>query len=232
MAAKIKRPSRWYPRTCDLTMENNITQEELRKMEAELRRLINLSSLTSAPLESDFNEVIKQWQKDRKSQFWSRMAIRCLCAAIEARLFILRRMAEKMAPLGGVQFEPEETEILTEERIVEKNGAKTKKPKWLPFQDSVKESFRLFAKATGATIKIDYGVGGYTALCKTFELRNRLMHPKSPFDVEVRIRDIETVDQAIAWFNRTFKHTVDECQAFIDKRVEAERKSKAGPKTI
>jgi hypothetical protein len=210
-------------------MDNKATQEDLRKMEAALGKLIRHSSLTMLPLEADWNETIKRWQQGRKSQFWSRMAIRCLCAAIEARLFIFRKMAEKMAPLGGMQFEPDETEILTEERIVVRNGVQTKQPKRLPFPESVKESFRLFVKATGATLKINYGVAGYSALCKTFEVRNRLMHPKSPFDVEVKGQDVETAEQGILWFNKTYIDMVDRCQTHLDQTVEATKKSKSGP---
>jgi hypothetical protein len=179
-------------------MDNQPNQEDLKKREAELRKLIRYSSLTTAPLESDWKETIKRWQQDRTSQFWSRVAVRCLCAAIEARLFTFRKMAEQMAPLGEVRFESEEIEILTEQRIVVINGVQTIKPKWLPFPTSLKESFRLFAKATGATIKTDYGVVGFEALCSTFDLRNRLMHPKKPFDVQVDAQDIETAEQGIA----------------------------------
>jgi hypothetical protein len=128
-----------------------------------------------------------------------------------------------------VQFETEEKEILTEERIVVKNRVQTKQSKRLPFSDSVKESFRLFTKAIGATIKIDYGGSGYSALCKTFEVRNRLMHPKSPFDVEVKAQDIETAEQAINWFNKTYIDMVDKCQTHLDQTVEAMKNSKGGP---
>ena len=159
------------------------------------------------------------------------MAIRSLCAAIEARLFIYRKVAEQMAALGGVEFEAAEKEILSEERIVVRNGMQTKQPKWLPIPDSVKESFRLFAKATGATITIDCGVSGYSALRKTFEVRNRLMHPKSPFDVAVKVQDIETAGQAIDWFNSTHADTIDKCLAHIAQTVKAARNSTPGQTT-
>src|SRR5947209_13725640 len=90
--------------------------EDLEKKATNLRKLISLSSLTIAPLEADFNEATRHWRESGKSQFWSRTAIRCLCAAIEARLFSFRKMAEELAIVSGVQFDKEETEILTERR--------------------------------------------------------------------------------------------------------------------
>jgi hypothetical protein len=204
-------------------------QEELRKRDAGLRKLIKHSLLTTGPLESDWKEVLKRWQQEKKSQFWSRIAIRCLCAAIEARLFVFRRMAEQMAPLAGVQFEAEEMEILSGERLVIKDGVQTKRPKWLPFPDSLKESFRLFAKASGAIVKIDFGTVGFGSLCSTFDVRNRLMHPKKPFDVEVNARDIDTAEQGIDWFNKTYTDLIDQCQAHLDQAVKDKMKSGRGP---
>jgi hypothetical protein len=203
-------------------------QEDLRKRAADLDKLIKRLALTSEPLESDWRETIKRWQKEGKSQFWSRIAIRTLCASIEARLYSFRKMAEQMAPLEGVQFDSEETAILSEEKVVLTHGVEKKRPKWLPFPDSVKESFRLFAKAVGATIRIDYGTGGFLALCRTFEVRNRLMHPKEPFDIQVAARDINTAEQGIAWFNKTYVDVLDKCQTHIDQKVEAMKTSKCG----
>ena len=145
------------------------------------------------------------------------MAIRCLCAAIEARLFTFRKMAEKDALVTGVTFDPKEIEILTEQRITVTNGVQMNKPRFLPFSDSVKESLRLFAKAAGVTAKIDCGGVGYMALCRTFEVRNRLMHPKTPFDVEVNVRDIDAANQGIEWFNQECSRVIDECQAHCNQ---------------
>jgi len=149
----------------------------LLKQEEELRKLIRLSTLTALPLHADFNYAASQWRADPQSQFWARTSIRCLCAAIEAGLFTFRKMAEKMAVVNNVKFDKKETEILTEQRAVRSKGIEKACPKFLPLRESVVQSFRLFAKAAGIRFVVDIGQG-YQALCATFEVRNRLMHPK------------------------------------------------------
>jgi hypothetical protein len=94
-------------------------------------------------------------------------------------------MAEKMTTVSGIQFSLEEKEILSETRIIRKNGIETVRPKYLSFPDAVKESFRLFAKSIGTTANVDYRRGGYSDLCKAFEIHNRLMHPNSPLKKSV-----------------------------------------------
>lgn len=192
----------------------------LEQREAELRRLIKQSAITALPLYSDFTYAVKRWNEDQNSQFWSRTSIRCLCAAIEATLFTYRKMAEKMATVFDVSFTHAEIEILTEQRTkVDGNGVQTVKPKWLPFPDSLKESFRLFGKAVGTELTIDYGNVGFSALRQVFEIRNRLMHPKGPFDVEVRAADTVTADKAIKWFNDAHKHVITECEKHLGETI-------------
>jgi hypothetical protein len=195
----------------------------LLKKEQELQKLINLSALTLRPLHADFNYAVSEWRASNKSQFWARTSIRCMCAVIEAALFTLRKMAEQLAVVNDVQFERKEAELLAEKRIVKGNGVEKVRPLFLPFRESVIQSFRLFGKALGVRIVIDFG-NGFDALCATFEVRNRLMHPKNPFSVEVRESDIQTADIAIAWFNITHLDVVAQSQSQIGTRVNELRK--------
>jgi hypothetical protein len=197
-------------------MSKSDESKELMKRVAELKKRINFYALTCRPLHSDFNYAIKQWQHDRTSQFWSRTAIRCLCAAIEATLFSFRTMAEQAAGVSNIQFDPKELEILSEKQI--RNGVQ--RTKFLSPPDAVKESFRLFAKAIGTTVTVDYG-NGFSDLCATFKVRDRLMHPKKPFDVEVNVENIETADRGIAWFNKAYTDVFNQCQAQIAQNIES-----------
>jgi hypothetical protein len=187
--------------------------EDLLDKAVELHKLVKLSGMTYLPLHSDVSYAIQHWQSN-PSQFWSRTAIRCLCAAIEATLFNFRRMAGKMAVVSKVQFDSSEMDILSETQI--KNGVARRK--FLSPPDAIKESFRLFAKAFGANVIIDYGAG-FSAFCAVFEIRNRPMHPKNPFDIEVSTKDIKTAEKGIAWFNKTYVGVIDQCQAHVDQNV-------------
>ena len=124
-------------------------------------------------------------------------------------------MSETTAHVANIQFDLKESEILSEKQI--KNGVE--RPKFLSSPDAVKESFRLFAKAIGTTLNVDYG-NGFSDLCATFEVRNRLMHPKKPFDIEVNANNIETADRGIAWFNKTCAYIFSQCQGRIAQNIE------------
>jgi hypothetical protein len=135
-------------------------------------------------------------------------------------------MAERMATVSGVQFDKDELEILIEQRTVKgPNGVQVVRPKFLPFPESVKETFRLFAKSVGATLKIDYGVQGFSKLCDTFSIRNRLMHPKQPFDVQVDAKNIDTANEGIAWFNQTHHEVIDQCHSHLANNIATMLKS-------
>ena len=47
-------------------MSSRSVQADLQRKDAELRKLINLSSLTVAPLKSDFDHAIDKWRQDPK----------------------------------------------------------------------------------------------------------------------------------------------------------------------
>ena len=192
--------------------------DDLQKKEKALQNLIRLGSLTVLPLHADFNHASSQWRRDRSSQFWARTTIRCLCAAIEATLFSFRKIVEDIAPLSSVQFSTDEIEILSEKRTVVQGGIRTKRPKFLPPAGAVKETFRLFAKAVGTVATVDYG-SGFSDFCGTFEVRNRLMHPKTPFDVAVEPKDINMADRGITWFNQTYMKVADQCEAHLAKVI-------------
>jgi hypothetical protein len=188
-------------------------QELLRQGEG-LNKLIRQMLLTLGPLDADYDLAGKYWRSDKEHrQFWSRVVLRCLCADIEARLYLFRRTALETANLSKVSFSKDEREILTQTRTLLEDGVARTKPKWLPIKDSVKESLRLFAKSLGASVTVDSGTKGFKALCDMFGVRHRLMHPKDVFAVEVRDKDIQTAEEGIHWFNLQCQGFLDQCQA-------------------
>ena len=195
---------------------NSAEQHSLWKQGEELNRLIRQKMLTLGPLDSDYNLAAKYWRNDAQNrQFWSRVVLRCLCADIEARLYVFRRTALEAANLSKVFFTKQERETLNEAREMIENGNVRTKPKWLPIGDSVKESFRLFAKAVGASFTPDCSAIGFKALCDTFGVRHRLMHPKDIFAVEVRDKDVRTAEEGIQWFNQQCQEVIAQCQSKV-----------------
>jgi hypothetical protein len=202
---------------------NTAQQRQLQEQGEELSKLLRQMMLTLGPLDADYNLAGKHWRDDKQNrQFWPRVVLRCLCADIEARLFVFRRTALEVAKLSKASLTKEETEILTETRTVLEKGVQTTKPKWLPIKDAVKESLRLFAKSHGATFIVDCGTKGCKALCDTFSVRHRLMHPKDIFAVEVRDTDIQVAENGIHWFNQQCQSLLDQCQAHTAASIRKE----------
>jgi hypothetical protein len=172
-----------------------------------IRKLIRHMGLTMEPLERDVNFAGVQLLNDENTgkehqQFWRRMVIRCLLAATEALLWNMKHIAPKVAYVSRVQLAPEEIKIT--ER------------KFLRFPDNVKTTFLLFGKVHGVTVGPIYDQD-FDALCKTYELRNRLMHPKTPFDPNVSDPDIATAQQGLKWFLREYHELMHRCSQAVDK---------------
>ena len=193
------------------------------KQGEELNKLIRQKMLTLGPLDADYNLAGKYWRSDTQNrQFWSRVVLRCLCADIEARLYVFRRIALEASNLTKISFTKQEHETLIEMREVVENGNVRTKPKWLPIGDSIKESFRLFAKAVGASFAPDCSANGFKALCDTFTVRHRLMHPKDVFAVEIRDKDVQTAEEGIHWLNQQCENLFTQCHAEIGARIECQ----------
>jgi hypothetical protein len=205
-----------------MSMKKTELQDLLRQGE-ELHNLIEQKTQTLVPLDADYNLAGKYWRSDAGNrQFWSRVVLRCLCANIEARLFIFRRIALEAANISKITFTKQERETLIEMREVIENGNVKTKPKWLPIGDSIKESFRLFAKAVGSSFTPDCGAKGFKALCDTFAVRHRLMHPRDVAALEVRDKDVQAAEEGIHWLNQQCEHLFTHCQEEVVARIEAE----------
>ncbi len=172
-----------------------------------IKKLVRQMGLTMEPLELDVNFAGVQLLNDENTgkehqQFWRRTLIRCLLAATEALLWNMKHIAPKVAFVSRVQLTPEEIKI-----------AETK---FLRFPDNVKAAFLLFGKVHGVTVEANFEQD-FDALCKTYSLRNRLMHPKTPFDPNVSDSDIATAQQGVKWFLREYHELMQRCSRAVDK---------------
>ena len=169
--------------------------------------------LTCAPLQSDLGFASLEWQKDKGSQFWRRCVIRCLFAYVDCVLWSMKRAVPEMAGTAGVALDEDDLLLAAEQRI--KNGEKVSF--YFKFQENVKESIRLFGKAFGVPVNIQYDTG-FDALCATHDVRSRLMHPKQLFDPAVSDDDMTAAKRGMDWFVREYGHVLEQCNAEIWER--------------
>lgn len=188
------------PAKFDPFMTRSETQLMTEKM-AELDRQLNLFDYTVRPLVTDIDFAYNEWSKQKGSQFWGRTTVRCISSSVEAILFFMRNFARHMLEISKLPVTAKDANILAEQQPLR------------GIQQATKETFRLFGYVCGAKITIDYSATEFEDLKVAFKKRNDIMHPKGPFDIEVKVSHIETALRASQWFRQSFfsvAHQVDE----------------------
>ena len=180
-----------------------------RKFDA-LCKLYKQYNITRTVLSSDAKFADALWQKDYESQFWRRTILRCLCAYIEGTMSLLKTVTPEAANYFGVSLTSKDFEVVTETRKCIENGVATTKKSFLRFPDNLKATLKIYAKAHANRLAIKFDDLGFKDLCATFELRNKLMHPKGVFDLEVSDKALEATDRGIKWFDFAVGEIVDQ----------------------
>ena len=187
-----------------------LTVDQKKKAVA-MNKLTGRLLLTIQVLDSDVNFAADEWRKNPSSQFWRRTLVRCICALVEGTLGMLKNVTPHTANYFGVKLTERDTEVVTEQRTVLENGVEKKKPVFLPFPENIKTTFKLFAKAHAVEVAIKCEESGFGDLCRTFELRNKLMHPKGPFDVAVSDTAVDTAERGMRWFDLNLRSVLRKC---------------------
>ena len=136
-------------------------------------------------------------QKDRRLmegenvQFWRRMCYRSFFSTVEGSCHCMKRVALKAADrFAPSEFDTEEVEQLRGER----------RASW---KESVKFSFRSFARGYGG--EIDLGLGeddDWEAFNRANRKRDELTHPQRKSHLQVTDYEIEDLVSASKWFRR------------------------------
>lgn len=196
-----------------------MNQHELLEANAtQVTALQERMSETLKHLYADMGVAFQEWRKDTNDQYRRRTLIRCIFATIEAVVWNIKNSLPKLAEISGVQLSSDETAVATEMRFVEKDGEKTEKKHFLRFRDNLKATFAIFAKVHGVTYTIQ-STQGFDALCQAYEVRNRLMHPKTPTDPIVTDEEIKVSQQGVTWFSNEFNSLFSVCNTATELKV-------------
>ena len=154
---------------------------------------------------SDLSRASKLVKDNPDDQFLRRMTIRCFAATVEGILYGLKILGKASGEICGYQFTDAEMFLLTEKQD------KQKKLRRLVFRENMIETFKLFAKVNGGCCLTDFDQSGFQSLCKTFDLRNRLMHPKSPMTFYVSDVEKQKCAEASAWLDNELNRLLGAC---------------------
>ena len=183
-------------------------QEQLRAL---LKAKGNADKLF-AILFSDLKHASSEMKAHPGDQFWRRTTIRTVAATLDGIVFCLKQTAHATGPMNGFIPSGEELFFLTEEITGPATG---KKPKLLGFRENIKRTFKLFAAVYRIPCPTDFGHSGFAALCETYELRHRLMHPKSFMTFYVSDDEKERAGEAIQWLDNEIMRLFDSCSAAL-----------------
>ena len=156
-----------------------------------------------AILLSDLSSASKQVKEKPSDHFLRRMTVRCFAAAVDGIVFGLKQFAQATGELTEYKFTSDELFLLTEVPVELKDG---KKPRFPVFRDNIKQTFKLFAKVYGTICPTDFNQSGFNSMCETFELRHRLMHPKSYVTFCVTDDEKQKCAEAAAWLHLELNH--------------------------
>ena len=192
-------------------MVNARTLKELKKAAEKMKSFQRHMNLTLAPLEADMNFALPHLVSDIKNQqFWRRTIIRCILAYVEALTWNLKNGIPIIGEVSWVKLTTTELDVIQDQQTFEKNGGIQVRPKFPKFRDNLKATFSLFAKIHGVAfaVKCDQD---FDALCDTYELRSRLMHPKRPMDPSVTDVDIKKSQQGLNWLSTEYARLFQQC---------------------
>jgi hypothetical protein len=85
---------------------------------------------------------------------------------------------------------------------------------------NVRFAFLVFAKAHGLAFKLDCSREGWKAINDTQEVRDRLMHPRSPAGLDVEDPEIDQAQAAFNWFHAQAQAVLTEGAEAVRRRAE------------
>jgi hypothetical protein len=176
-------------------------QEQMRK----LIKVVKNREKLFAMMFLDLKRTTSEMKAHPGDQFWRRTMIRALAATVDGIVFCLKQTALATGPMRGFKFNKEELFFLSEEVLEPTRGNKPRLP---GFRENFKDTFRLFAKTNKIPCPTDFSQDGFAALCEIYELRHRLVHPKSFMTFCVSDHEKQRSGEAIFWFNSEIKKLV------------------------
>ncbi len=132
-----------------------------------------------------------------------RIYVRSVFALVEGMTAAYKRLALAEHARGTVTFSAAEVALLRGVTYeVTESGEAVERRKRLSFSSSVKLGLRAFARALCGRDDVDFSTAGWQALYQGSRIRNRLMHPCTPADLELSSEDLDFVAEGLYWFWR------------------------------
>ena len=134
----------------------------------------------------------------------ARSLIRALFALIEATTYAMKIDAVLSAEERGVPRSYAEESLAVEVRFeLSDRGEVIQRPARITLDRNIRFAFRLYADVFGVQCPLDTNAPWWHALKRSTKVRDRLMHPKSPEDIDVFPKDVIDAMEAEKGFKDT-----------------------------
>jgi hypothetical protein len=168
--------------------------------EESLRRCCDLVDILSGDVRRHIAESDNQ-----DDAFTRRGFVRCVCAYIEGVAHVMKQAALIMSANSEGVFTAAELLLLSDRAPdLKENGNVIEKRAKLLTLANVRFAFLSFARAQHVALEIDFIGEEWARVKRAFEIRDKLMHPKSVHDLEIAEADANMVLMAGEWIHESF----------------------------
>lgn len=138
------------------------------------------------------------------SGFWDRTYVRAVFALFEGVAFATRQYILAQANAGHYEITVQEHDLLSERTFtLDSKGAIREKDNFLPFLPGFRLTMTILGRCLGMSEYVTnaFGHNGFESFQDGVRIRNQVTHPKSPAQMMLSAKDIETVKLAERWFD-------------------------------
>jgi len=169
-------------------------------------------------LSNDCMEALKGAISNNNA-FHRRSLARNLFALIEGTVYAWKQVIYFIAKDFHIALEPGEESILTEEvSALNSDGVVKQERLRLPTKVNIKYTLKRAGEIFLATIPVDFGDSGWRTLQAAIVVRDRMMHPKKPEDLEVSNTEIMVCIDALMWFGESTRRLLVAYSDFLRTR--------------
>ena len=151
----------------------------------------------------DVLESYKILESDKESQHLRRAAVRNVFSFIEAVVHIIKHEIKSDLRLNRFSYTltKNNCEVLFEEKIRNEEII----PFFIPIETNIKKTFSLASKVWGLErFNLNTNDEKYRAFLIAKEVRNKLTHPRTFYDIQITSDDISNVSKAYIWVKSEF----------------------------
>lgn len=167
-------------------------------------------------MQEDISTAYETLEADRESQYLRRCVARAIFSYIDSMIECVKAEVKSAIRTGQFDAEltPKEMEVIGTLAIINGDSGRP-----MPVDDNIRKTFKIAAKVWDLDFKLDTRGNDFTTFKRAKNSRNRLVHPRTYYDIQVTKDDMYDYTIAGMWaqkeFQRLLKARVDSIMANV-----------------